>query len=625
MGDDGPRTVVNGGNLGIPDCEHGHRAEVPEARCRRVLVLEPNSEQRASLGQWLEQPRVDQYVSESVATLTQAMARLEAERFDALIVAVEALGSSAESSLGHPDVTPLLVGNPSLPVLVVGEEAGSGLACQLIQAGAQDYLCRAQLHPSTLQRQIELAIERKRIELRLTHLAHHDPLTGLANRAWLEERLTQSLSRARRHQTLVALFFLDLDRFKRVNDEWGHEAGDELLRQVADRLRGSVRQSDTVARLGGDEFVIVLEELERSEEATWLAQRILHAFATPFQLQAGRVDCSTSIGVALYPHNGQSVQALLKCADTAMYRAKASGRERYHFFSESLHARAVRQVQLEGELRRAVMGNEFAVHYQPRVCTRTRAVVGVEALLRWSRKGRVLPARRFLALLESSGMLVSVGQWVLRETCAQLQRWNAMLPWRLHASVNVSARQLNEAGFVEMVGRALRDHSLSGTDLQLELTESALGEGDELQAVAAGLRELGVRLVIDDFGTGRSSVSDLQRLPVRGLKIDGQWLERASLHPEGAQWLEAVVGLGRSLQLEVTAEGIETPEQLSVARRHRCPFIQGHLVGPPQDARATTAWLEDVVAAGGIWLPTRRARVSTGPLPLTASATKRTA
>lgn len=604
----------------------GVSAEPPAARKRRVLLLEPEVERSAQLAQLLEQPSEGGFTSEQVATVEQAVERLESAPFDALIAAMEPLYCSTKPSQGHPDLSPLLAASPSLPLLVVGEEAGSELACRVIQAGAQDYLCFAQLQGSSLQRSVELAIERKRIEERLTHLAHHDPLTGLANRVWLEERLAQSLSRARRRQTLVAVFFLDLDRFKGINDEWGHEAGDELLQQVAGRLRGSIRQSDTVARLGGDEFVIVLEELERTEEATWLARRIINSFATPFQLKVGRVSSSTSVGIALYPHNGESVEALLKCADTAMYRAKACGRERYHFFSEELHARAVRQVQLERELRLAVMRDEFSVHYQPRVCTRTRAVVGFEALLRWRRDGSLIPAKRFLALLESTGMLISVGEWVLRQACAQLQRWNSTLPWRLHAAVNISARQLGEAGFVDMVRQVLLDHSLAGTDLQLEVAEGVLTNSGELESVCTELRELGVQLVIDDFGTGRLALSDLQRLPIRGMKVDGRLLDQAAGHRDGAKWLEAVIALGGSLQLEVTAEGIETPAQLSVARRYRCPFIQGHLVGPPRDAAGASAWLEQVIASGGIWLPARRERSSTGPVMLAGAAPgKRTA
>lgn len=566
----------------------------------RVLLVEADevfSEQLTSL---LRDPDRSRYRMVQARQLSAAVDKLDTREFDAILLSLE-----LPDCTGVEAVRRMVAARPGIPVIALSHVEDEGLALFSVQAGAQDYLSGADLRPVSLRRSISHAIERKRSEERLTHIAHHDQLTGLANRVLLSERLSQALSRARRRNTLVAVFFLDLDRFKAVNDTLGHDAGDELLRQVARRLRGSVRETDTVARMGGDEFAVVLEELDRSEEATLLAQRVLNSFATPFRLNCGEVGTSTSIGIALFPHNGKDVEGLLKCADSAMYRAKSTGRDNYQFFSEELHAQAVRQVQLETELRIAVDEEEFLVHFQPQVHLSTLNVTGVEALVRWRRPGGTLiPPSEFVPVLEDTGLVTAVGEWVLRKTCSQVRAWNSSSPLRLRAAVNISARQFEDACFVEVVRRAMFDYGMRGGDLELEITESVLmRDTDRTLQTFEELRALGVRIAIDDFGTGYSSLAYLKRFPIDSLKIDRSFIEDLNSTHGGAELAAAVIALGKNLGLDVVAEGVETLEQLEFLRRHKCTSVQGFFVMRPADASSTTAWLSGLVSHDGRWAP----------------------
>jgi diguanylate cyclase (GGDEF)-like protein len=573
---------------------------VPAAACDlAVMMVEPDIAFSDRIASLLRDPDRVRYHVVWVRTLAAAVEMLERTPFDAVLLSLE-----LPDCVGVEAVRKMVAARAGSPIIALSHIEDEGLALISVQAGAQDYLSGADLRPVSLRRSISHAIERKRAEERLSHIAHHDQLTGLANRVLLSERLSQSLSRARRHSALVAVFFLDLDRFKAINDTLGHDAGDELLREVARRLRGSVRETDTVARLGGDEFAVVLEELVRAEEATLLAQRVLNSFATPFRLSCGEVGTSTSIGIALFPHNGTGVEELLKCADSAMYRAKSTGRDNYQFFSEELHAQAVRQVQLESELRVAIDDEQFVVHFQPQVTLDNGRVVGVEALVRWRKPGGklVLPGE-FVAVLEDAGMVTTVGEWVLRRTCAQVCAWNSSSALRLRASVNISARQFEDANFVEVVKRTLGDYGLRGSDLELEITESVLMRDTErTQHTFEELRALGVRIAIDDFGTGYSSLAYLKRFPIDTLKIDRSFIENVTSDHNGAELASAVIALGRTLSLDVVAEGVETTEQLEFLRKHKCDAAQGYLIGKPGDAAATTQWLAKAAARDGlIW------------------------
>ncbi len=532
------------------------------------------------------------------ATFKHGIEALEARCFDAVLLSLE-----LPECPGIDAVRRVVAARPGTPTIAVSQIEDEDLALMAVQGGAQDCLSYADLRPVSLRRSIAHAIERKRAEERLTHLANHDQLTGLANRMLLGERLEQALLRARRRETLVAVLFLDLDRFKAINDSLGHDAGDELLRQVSARLRGSVRDTDTVARMGGDEFAVVVEELERAEEATLLAQRVLNSFATPFRLSSGEVETSTSIGIGVFPHNGVAVEALLKCADSAMYRAKATGRNNYQFFSEALHAQSVRQIQLENELRIAVADEAFVLHFQPQVSLRDFSLVGVEALLRWRTPGGALvPPAEFMPALEATGLIVPVGEWALRRACSQVRAWNTSGDLKLRASVNISPRQFEDAGFIHSVKKVLTDLGMQGNELELEVTESLLMRDSERNQLAfEELRQLGVRIAIDDFGTGYTSLTHFKRAPIDSMKIDRSFLDNVNTDDNAAALAAAVIALGRSLGVSVTAEGVETPQQMAFLRKHGCDIAQGFLIAHPSDAPTSTQWLSQTINATGCW------------------------
>ncbi|WP_119353256.1 EAL domain-containing protein [Azohydromonas sediminis] len=434
--------------------------------------------------------------------------------------------------------------------------------------------------------------ERKRNEDRLAYLANFDPVTGLPNRSLFRDRLAHALHTADRQQQRVALLFVDLDNFKHVNDSLGHAAGDELLRQVGARLRAAVRISDTVCRLGGDEFTVIAEGLTRDEDAVHVAAKVLEQSSRPYRLGEREVYVTASVGIALYPRDGDSADALLMNADAAMYRAKENGRCGYEFFTQAISARAQQRLELGNELRGALARGEFAVHYQPKVAIDGGEVIGFEALLRWrnARLGPVSPAV-FIPILEETGLIVEVGEWVLAEAC----RWAARLPATGASapgvSVNLSARQFRHPHLDDVVQRALAATGLDPARLELEITESILVDRQADLQTMQRLKSLGVGLSIDDFGTGYSSLSYLKRFPVDRLKVDASFVRDVADDPDDAAIVAAIVGLAHHLQLRVIAEGVETAEQLGFLRRHGCDEVQGYLFARPMPGDEARAWL----------------------------------
>jgi len=432
---------------------------------------------------------------------------------------------------------------------------------------------------------------RKDMEAELAHLARHDGLTGLPNRLTLLDRLDQALVHGARHQRAAAVLFLDLDRFKVINDSLGHGVGDRLLQAVAERLSAGVRDGDTVARLGGDEFIVLLEDMAQPRDAGAVARKILEGFTAPFRINtqetAGQEFFFTvSIGISLYPGDGDDPQTLIKNADVAMYRVKERGGNGYQFFTPEMDTRARQRLSLENALHNALERREFVLHYQPQIDLATQRVIGVEALLRWNRpqRGLVAPAD-FIPLLEETGLIVPVGEWVLHEACAQAGRWRAAGLPPLRVAVNLSARQLRHERFADTVAAALADTGMDQGDLELEITESAV-----MQQVEASLetlsrvRALGVRLAMDDFGTGYSSLSHLKRLPIDTVKIDRSFVLDVPADENDTAIVQAIIVLAHTLRLEVIAEGVETKEQLAFLRTHGCDAMQGYLFSRPLPA-----------------------------------------
>jgi diguanylate cyclase (GGDEF)-like protein/PAS domain S-box-containing protein len=420
----------------------------------------------------------------------------------------------------------------------------------------------------------------------LYHLAHHDPLTGLPNRMLLNARLDQAINHAHREKNHIALMFLDLDRFKNINDTLGHPVGDELLKSLAQRLQGVVREDDTVARLGGDEMIVVLEGLERPQLAAKVAKNLLQLFEQPFTLGEHEVYVSASIGISVYPRDGSDATTLLKNADAALYMAKRDGRKRYRFYVEELTATALESLTLESDMHRALERGEFVLHYQPQFSLFNGELVGAEALVRWNHPelGMVPPAR-FIPLAEENGLIEPIGLWVLETACRQARTWQIESRINLRISVNLSARQLTRNRLVEEIAATLRNIELDPRWLELEITESTVMNHprhatERLQA----LRALGITIAIDDFGTGYSSLSHLKSLPVDRLKIDRSFIRDIPRDTDDVALARSIIALGHSLDLKVIAEGVETTAQRELLASMGCNEMQGYLYSAPVPA-----------------------------------------
>jgi diguanylate cyclase (GGDEF)-like protein len=438
---------------------------------------------------------------------------------------------------------------------------------------------------------VEDITERQEAEERIHHLALHDALTDLPNRTLLQDRLRQAMSEAQRAGALLALLFLDLDRFKIVNDSLGHAVGDQLLRAVAERLTHEVRGSDTVSRLGGDEFVIVLTAIQDASDVGRIASKLLRGVAEPLIVDGHTLNIATSIGISLYPVDGSDPATLLQHADTALYQAKSSGRNNYQFFAAEMNVRARGRLQLEYCLRRALERDEFMLHYQPQVDCVTGQVVAVEALLRWRdpELGWVAPDR-FIPIAEEVGLIVPIGEWVLRKACSDSKAWRRAGLEHGRIALNISALQLQRTEFSERLAEILRETGLRTGDLELELTETLL-IGEANAATLRQLKEMGVVLSIDDFGTGYSSLSYLRHFAIDKLKLDGSFLRDITSSADAATIVTALVTIAHCLRLAVVAEGVENRQQVEFLRERNCHLMQGYHFSRPLPAEDLTAWL----------------------------------
>ncbi|HUY23332.1 MAG TPA: EAL domain-containing protein [Acidimicrobiales bacterium] len=477
---------------------------------------------------------------------------------------------------GAPTLAACVSGLALGGILVEGGHGSIGVQCVIVTMPAAAVLGEVMSWSSTrVSNLVGLELDRRL----------HDPLTGLANRQLFIERTEQALARARRSEHALAVLFMDLDRFKQVNDSLGHAAGDQLLIEAADRLRDLVRQSDDVARLGGDEFVILCEDLDHQEGAVVIAERVLRMFDDSFLLGERDVSIHASIGIAYSDDGGKTAEAILQDADAAMYRAKDAGRARFEFFDDTMQREIAARIELETSLRQAVPRGELRVFYQPIFAATSRAIVGFEALVRWARPGfGLVSPGSFIPVAEETGMIVDIGSWVLNEACRQAAAWSAQWPdRRLCIAVNISSRQVLKGDIVDIVRNALSVSGLDPTLLTLELTETTLiDDARSVQAILLELRDHGVSIALDDFGTGYSSLTYLHAFPIDVIKIDGSFVRTIQTEREAAAIVAAVISLARSLDITVIAEGIESPEQLAAVVGLDCELLQGYLLSHPR-------------------------------------------
>jgi diguanylate cyclase (GGDEF)-like protein len=520
--------------------------------------------------------------------LGSALEQLASEPFDVILLRLVAPGEDTTE-----DVARLLLRAPGVPIIVIALLAEADLALPMIRDGAQDYWVSGRDSGAALLRAMRYAIERRPRLERLARQANYDLLTDLPNRYLFEDRLAHAAARARRESRPLALLYLDLDDFKRVNDEFGHRAGDSVLRSVAKRLTGLVREADTVARLGGDEFAILLESLAHVEDAAAVARKMLVAFAAPFVEENVRFELTCSIGISFFLLDGNDASTLLDHADRAMYRAKQLGGNRCSQFTEDLDLPALSRFNLVAALQAALERYEFRLFFQPQVHLASGAVKGVEALLRWQHpeQGLIGP-QSFITTAEDSVLIDPLDTWVLRNAGAQLRRWHdAGLP-ALKVAINLSARQLVKPGLAALIGTVLEEVGLRPEQLMLELKEAALLRDFAACATTLSeLKELGTSLALDDFGNGgASAISYLRHLPIDVIKLDRSLIQEAEHSGVEQVVALALTELAHSLAIGVVAEGIETPGQLSFVRSAGCDVIQGFLISPPLDAEGITAW-----------------------------------
>jgi diguanylate cyclase (GGDEF)-like protein len=555
-----------------------------------VLLIEDNPGDARLIREMLMEGEDPLFRLDCVGRLSQGLEYLET-RGAGLIL----LDLSLPDSLGFETFLRVYAHSPKVPIIVLTGNDDQSVALSAVKSGAQDYLVKGKLDRELLLRSMQYSIERKRYQEQLEFQANYDALTGLPNRNLLHDRLKQSVF-AQRYERSIGVVFIDIDRFKFVNDSLGHNTGDKLLQRVAERLSQSVRDGDTVARLGGDEFILILNDQSGEEFIYRAMQRIISRVAEPIVLDGQELLVTCSAGVSLYPQDGRDVETLLKNADAAMYRAKENGRNNFQFYTAEMNLQVNERLKTEASLRRALERREFELYYQPRIDVKSGRLVGCEALLRWQHpeRGLQLP-ERFIGLAEETGLIIPIGEWVLKKACAQAKAWQKSGS-PVAVSVNLSMRQFKQDALVNAVDAALLEAGLAPHLLELELTESLVMQDTDLAIrVLARLREIGVEISVDDFGTGYSSLSYLTRLPISALKIDQSFVQAIQEAREANEGIvaQAIISLGHNLKLKVVGEGVETEPQFRFLERHGCDEVQGYYFGKPLPVPEFERFLED--------------------------------
>lgn len=520
-----------------------------------------------------------------VDCLREAISLLELQTFNAVLLDLQLPdGNGLDSLLGIHAIV------QGVPIVVLSNIADERLAVQSVQRGAQDFLVKDHVNGHMLLRSLRYAIERKLMEERLHDLAHHDSLTGLANRKLFYDRLKSALASARRHELPLALLLLDLNEFKPVNDTYGHQVGDQLLQEVASRVSDCVREADCVARMGGDEFTLVFADISHAEDAAAAARKILEQMERPYVIDGHELKMHASIGISLFPDDADNLEDLVRNADIAMYRAKKERANAYSFYSPDLDARIGASRDMEEQLSQALLSNEFVAYYQPQVDIGTGCIIGMESLLRWQhpQRGLLLPGQ-FMSTLENSPLITRVGAWMLRSVCKQGREWQKEGQPALTVSVNISHRQLMQDDFADMLAGILAETGLAPQNLELDINERAIWEDEEhVLHVLTAVHHLGVRLALDNFGSGRASFHFLRKLPFDSIKLDRTLIQEAASTADGADLARAVIQVAHVFRMKGLAGGVETQAQLDTLRNIACDDAQGHLYCYPLSSSAAT-------------------------------------
>ena len=547
----------------------------------KILLIDSNANDVQLLVKLLNDTRPEKYRVISAFTLNDGLQLLQEESFDIVITDLK-----LDDEEGVDTISQIQEHDNDIPVIVLSRDESEGIALKVVQMGAQDYLIKGQGDGHLISRSIDYSIERERNERGLSYLANFDSLTGLANRMLFRERLDRALIRADRNKTLVALLVIDLDRFKNINDTLGHDAGDELLINVAKRFEYCTREGDTIARLGGDEFTIIMEDVKNFEDAVKIVDKILNLMKKPFDISSHEVYVSPSIGISMYPLDDIESGHLLKNADSAMYRAKESGRNCYRFYTADMNSQLVAQMNMEAKLRRAIDKQEFILHYQPKFNIITRELIGAESLIRWHHpdEGMISPAV-FIPLAEETGLIASITDWVVKEACTQNSLWQQQGYNPIRMSINISPKQFNQDDIARRIFNQIICSDLAPKYVELEITEGALMEDIGISnEILKELKVRGIHISIDDFGTGYSSLSYLKKIHLDTLKIDQSFVRDLLEDPDDAAIVSAIIAMATSLRLNVIAEGVETEGQLSYLAEKGCNEAQGYYLGKPVPA-----------------------------------------
>ncbi len=559
-----------------------------------ILIIDDDEQVRRLLMEILR----DEYDCAVAGSAEDALGLLKSESFDLVISDINMGGIS-----GLEMIPLVLEQTPDTVVVMISGQQTIDYAIESMRAGAFDYITKPldiRQVQAAVRRALshhELLTEKRRYENHLEelvkertaeveHLAYYDRLTDLPNRALFADRCAQALAIAQRNQHLAGVLLISLDRVKKINDTLGHGAGDVVLTEAAARLGQCVGESDTVARFDGDEFALLLTQVSEAENLADVSLSIAEAFRPPFQLGGQEVYVTASIGISIFPLNGEDSSTILKNAGAALYRAKRQGGNNYQFYAAEMNAQALKRLTLESSLRRAIANQEFITHYQPVINLFSGEIVGAEALVRWQHpEFGLLPPAKFIGLAEETGMIVDIGDLVMRCACAQTRAWQERGFGPFHIAVNISARHFQQTNFLDRMVQILSDTRLDPVCLELELTETSIVENPDVAAeLLTRIRSLGARVAIDDFGTGYSSLSYLKRLPIDTVKLDRSFVTGATSDPNDAALVMAIITLAHNLKLKVIAEGIETEEQLNFLRLLRCDEAQGYLFGRPAPA-----------------------------------------